>query len=206
MGKRMHNDTTFRKLPISAMLLSLTCLVASWLAAIAQAGTPEPPALVRHYYHPDFLFSITIPPGHECESSPAPSSNHGCQIKLDAEDGSVISVIGNYNALDYSRPADELLALVGYTLEPGVGIKMLRREGIGFDALEAERWTLLVERPKSDRPQVEDLVVGFRSVPDWGDIIYTVRLDTTEDRYPRDVVIFEAVVASWRAEEPPPKK
>lgn len=190
---------------VGVVALGLASVAAFLPCFLARQASASDRSTTSRYTNPNFLFSIEAPSDLHCETALPPLPNHGCHIDLDTEVKSTLAAYGEYNVFDHADPESELISNAGWLLHTGVVLKVLRRETASLGGLKAERLALRFEEPGGSVPRVRDWVVALRSVPQWGDIIYTIGLDTTEERYAQDVVHFDMMVKSWRAEEPPSK-
>ncbi len=154
----------------------------------------------KYYNNVEYLYSFKMPDGFLCVSNAPPSPNHGCRINLSKTPESYIWVTGKYNSTDSLSPADELLRMMDPLIKDGMRITILKRTVCNLGNLSGERLAIDLKNEEITESIVEDKVVAFRIVKDYGEIIYTVGLVTTKSRYESDKKIFELVLKSWKEE------
>lgn len=157
----------------------------------------------NRYTNQEYLYSFEISDRLVCEGDPPPLPNHGCRINLSKTPESYIWVSGIYNSTDSISPIDELLRSLKQVIRNKVEITILERSIFNLGSLPGERLAINLRKDENEsvvEPIVEDRVVAFRTIENYGEIIYTVGLVTTKSRYERDKIIFEQVLKYWKEE------
>ncbi len=154
------------------------------------------------YTNVNFLYSVTIPLGLKCLSTPPPAPHHGCGIDLSKEPKAYLWVDGGYKALDRVSSEDALREAVDSLLQEGTEMLVLKRVSTQLGDLQAERLTVRYRKAGEVEATVKDVVMSLRIVKNYGDIIYTLGLESPEARFAKDDEVFEAILSSWTNELP----
>jgi hypothetical protein len=178
-------------------MITHTILLAFIVALVPlQGGQP--------YANAEYGFAFTVPAGVDVVKADASAPDHGVRMNLTPEGRSFAWVDGSYNALDWQSDDDVVAANLDYLKDDGAtDIAVAHRAKTQLGALPA--LDLLVNYTDArHRPSVLRVVVAIRKPAkgDAPDIVYTVGMQTAQDRAAADAKVFDAIVASFRTAEP----
>jgi len=151
------------------------------------------------YFNYEYGYSLKIPAGLTGYRSPAPMPNHGFGIDLPREDCAQVWVDGMYNSLEWGSLSEAANNEVTYLKANNISaIRLLRLTYGRLSRLRSIR--IVVAYKKSGRAMIEDEFIAMRKERD---IVYTLQLRTTADRYSQDVEILNQLQRSFRLESLP---
>lgn len=154
------------------------------------------------YRNPNYLYSFMIPEGLICLSDPAPAPHHGCGIHLSEHPRAYIWADGSYNALDRVSPDDALMDKFVSLMKEGMEIVVLGRSATSLGGLPAARLVVRYKHRYEKESTVKAIVIAFRKVERYGEMIYTLGLISPAFRFEKDKAVFETILASWKNESP----
>ena len=149
---------------------------------------------VNHVYR----FSVEIPHGLVGYGAPDGAPAHGVAIVLSKNPKALIYVAAHYNALDLKSPNEAVDQQLEWVEERGSDMEVTRREQVFLQNLPATRFAVRYKSKKTGKLKVEDRVTALRQNGKDVGIIYELMLDSTEDRYNEDIVIYEQILKGWK--------
>ena len=155
------------------------------------------------YSNVNYLFSFMIPEGFTCFGNPAPNPNHGCGVRLSENPKRYVWTDGSYNAVDEPSISSWLDWLIEHRQEKGSEWSILERKPCLLGGLEAERAVFTYKSKNQKEAIIEDIIVAFRTVEGYGEIVYTVGLISSASHYKNDKALLEQIISSWTNDQPP---
>lgn len=179
-----------------------------WLAAPTRVQTeaeepcPNKKPSIGEYRNLHHGFSIIIPAGLKgywyslaCDSAPADcicTTDDGRRIPLAT--GATINVLAFYDPMDfefYPPNAEHNEKLASRRDKHVSQVKRLRSGWFRLRDVDARRYAIQFRRDKK-KFITDDVLVLYEHV------VYDLSLHTTAERYEKDKILFEEIIASWR--------
>jgi len=191
------------KLPallIMGFAVSLT-LSTRCLSALVQDDKKSKPQLgykiyQRNYENHEYGFAVEIPDGHAGVSDASPYPQHGFYIGL--EPSGKIWVDGSYNSLMWESLETATDYSVDQIRKESQNDVSVEDQQIMLGGLRARQTLVRYRVDKAGTPIVQLLVVAIRTKGNAPEIVYTLRLLTTENQYNSDKAVFDQVVRGFR--------
>ena len=119
---------------------------------------------------------------------------HGFGIDLSKPDNAQVWVDGSYNALEWGSLDEAANETLRYLKDDDVSnMRVTRRRYARLSQLRAVR--IEVTYQKAGRSMIDDEIIAFRKERD---MVYTLQLTTTTDRYSEDVKVLNQLQRSFR--------
>lgn len=148
-------------------------------------------------YNPNYGYSVIIPKGLVGHNSPPPAPYHGFGIILSWEPRAYLYVDGSYNSLDLESLDKVKAQNLEWLKQESKKIISVKHSVSKLGPLQAKRYVALHICPKASGEFIDDYTFAFSKGKD---IIYTVALLTTADRYKKDQRVLEAILKTWKLE------
>lgn len=151
------------------------------------------------YTNRTFGYKVSIPNGLRGVSPPPPLPQHGFVITLSKEDDARLSLDGSFDPLLWDSlegAYKSSLASVGRDAE-SVVVEDKKSARLGnYPALS---FTIKYSKKGEGKRRALSQIISKRKCPgEDPEIVYTVTLDTSEDRFLHDRVILEQILESWQ--------
>ncbi len=175
------------------------------MVAASPALGGEPPGDGDRYENAEYAFSCAIPEGYARAKTDPAAPDHGYRLNLAADGHSVLWVDGSYNALGWQSTDDVVAANLEFLKDDGAtGIRLARREPLKLDTVEGVDLTVDYES-STGLPSVLRVVVAIRQAAsgDAPQIVYTLGLQTSKERYATESAVLETVVRSFTVQALP---
>jgi hypothetical protein len=151
------------------------------------------------YFNPEYGYSLTIPDGLIGYRSPVPLPQHGFAIDLSKPDDAHVWIDGAYNAAEWASLKDAAKDNLNYLNAHNVSdIRVTSLTYGRLSRLRAVR--IVVTYNKSGLSMIEDEIIALRKERD---VVYTLQLQTTADRYSDDVKLLNQLQRTFRLEPLP---
>jgi hypothetical protein len=156
---------------------------------------PETSRFAGLTYNPNYGYSVIIPKGLVGHSAAPPAPYHGFGIILSWEPRSYLYVDGSYNSLELETLGKVEAQYLEWLKEESKKIISVKQSVTKLGPLQARRYVALHTCPKVSGDFIDDYTFAFNK---GRDIIYTVALLTTAERYKKDKRVLEAILKSWK--------
>ena len=157
------------------------------------------------YHNVQYAYSIRIPQGMKIKTNPPPSPQHGFAILISNSPNRTIWVNADYNVLDWeslSEAGDFHIEDLQDKHGPIVEEKRYPSKLASLPAM-----ILLTRQEGRDmaEPMISECVIALRKGKRTGEsgIVYEISMETTEQYYSADHLIFETLRADLRLEKQP---
>lgn len=210
LSKSRNRNFYIEMLPVSAcviiFILFFSMALAKEVKASDQDTRYDDVEFKGRYSNANYLFSFSIPEGFICLGNPAPNPNHGCGIRLSENPKRYIWTDGSYNAVDEPSISSWLDWLIEHRQEKGSELSILERKPCLLGGIDAERAVFTYKSKDQKEAVIEDVVVSFRTVEGYGEIVYTVGLISSASHYKNDKTLIEQIISSWTNDPPQEEK
>lgn len=149
------------------------------------------------YINQNYLYSLKIPYGLHCETSPYPSPNHGCEIHLKQDQDVHIWVDATYNTADYESALDYVMQTYMMPFGHWPDAVIQKNTGAVLGGMPAESFTIKYTHLKAKIVYVQEILVVFRDTKMHGDIIYIIGINAPECKMQCYRKTLEEIISSW---------
>jgi hypothetical protein len=156
---------------------------------------PESSRFTGLTYNPNYGYSVIIPEGLVGHSAAPPAPYHGFGIVLSGEPRSYLYVDGSYNSLELESLEKVQAQYLKWLKEKSKKIISVKHSITQLGSLKARRYIALHTCPKVRGDLINDYTFAFSKGKD---IIYTVALITTAERYKKDKCVLETILKTWK--------
>jgi hypothetical protein len=142
-------------------------------------------------------YSVIIPKDLTAYGNQPPFPNHGVGVVLSQNPDSYLYIDGSYNAFEW-QSLDEAIDVNSEFLRKNYpNAQELERKSVRLNKLPALRSRAKYVRQGENR--IKETVIAFRKAEgDQLEIVYTISLDTTEERFAADAAKVDAIINSWK--------
>lgn len=138
-------------------------------------------------------YAVKIPKELTAYNNPPPSPQHGFGIVVSWEPRAYIYFDGSYNAGDAKNGEEIEQTYLKWLGEESAQILSIQKYKSRLGRLSARRYVAKHTCKKLQSIFVEDMTIVL-----YKGVVYSAGLLTTEDRYLRDKVVLEHMLAGWR--------
>lgn len=153
------------------------------------------PRLTGPTYNPKYGYSVVIPKGLVGHSADASAPYHGFGIVLSWDPRSYLYVDGTYNSLESESLEDVEAQYLSWLKEASGKIISVHHRVVKLGGLRARRNVARHPCPNLSGDFIDDYTFAFSKNKD---IIYTVALLTTHERYKKDKRVLEELLKTWK--------
>jgi len=198
----MQDDEDTSRIMIFKRLFPFLLAITS---VTAQADEMQTDCRMRGMYSNDFFgFSVVIPLDHvACPNSPMGMPEHGLVVELSPDWQSNIEAYGGYNSAAYVNlhdVAEGTWDLLDEELAEK-SVTKISESSAHLGKLPAIRVVLRFNAGENKTPMIQDEIAALRPVIPGLSLpshFYRLTLTTPQDRYNKDLPVFEKVLGSWQ--------
>jgi hypothetical protein len=181
---------------ICLLLFNCSNLIAQYCGDFPEPDFYDSDALTFEgkYRNYTYGYSLTIPDGLVAYGEIPPAPHHGFGIVLSWQPRSYVYVSGDYNSMEYESIQDIEQRNLEWLTEDSDNILSAKTTIGKLGPLKSIRSIVRHTCPKFNAIYVSDYTFAFSE----DEILYTISLSTTEDRYEQDKLVIEKIIKSWK--------
>lgn len=182
-----------------ALFLAIACFVSRMLM-----GDEAFAEVAGRYENKAYAYAVIIPDGLKGYKPAPPAPVHGILIRLAAESDSRIEVDASYNTLEYRSVREASVGDTEWFVKRCGGSWRAESDPTTLGSLPALHIKITcIQGGGNSSHTVLDGVIAIRQTPanQMLGVIYSVTLETTEQRYADDKKVYEQILRSFKLSE-----